>query len=170
MPAVGNPHGVWRALLGTLRVDSTTIAADDFDPCMLGEPRRKGGGAAIREQVNRPTTFEVHQAGSKGPAFPATPVVHAQDARRRDIGQLRNPNRPAQGFAADRDAEFLQYTSPGSAADGRAAGRRPGAALLAMPRPTGLKDRHDPERALPHAWGIIYRAEDARRESGHRRI
>jgi len=80
MPAVGNLHRLRRALPRRLRIGPATIPANDLYLRMRLQPGSHRGGGAVRQQVDHPVRFQVHQDRAVGVPLAARPVINPQDA------------------------------------------------------------------------------------------
>jgi hypothetical protein len=73
------------AVSRALRVETASIAADDFDLGMLPEPFGRPGRRTILEDVDNRPPLEVDDDGPVRMAFSPALVVHASDAHRRGL-------------------------------------------------------------------------------------
>lgn len=94
------------------------MTRDDRHTGVFGEPLRQACGAAIGQQIDGLTAFEVDQEGAVGAALPQAPVIDAHYARWRGRWAIGGPDRPPQGVPAHRDAQRAQEARAWEPADG----------------------------------------------------
>jgi hypothetical protein len=106
---VGDLPRLVRTVSRALRVETASIAADDFDLGMPPEPFGRPGRRTIVKDVDNRPPLEVDDDGPIRMAFSPAPVVHARDTHRRDLpakGDLPL-QMPEDCVVADRDAQAL---------------------------------------------------------------
>jgi hypothetical protein len=116
--AIGNLDGIGRALTRTVGVGAGTIAADHVDAGVLTQPGCQALGRAVRQQLDRPATLEVHEDRPIALAPPPGPVVDAEDAR---IDRRRRrclADQTKEGRSAGRHLQTAPDAGTGAAAEG----------------------------------------------------
>ena len=75
------------------------VTGNDFDPGMVAQPCGDGLGRALRQEIDRPMLFEIHQDRAIDPALAEGKIIDAQDpgrglgGRRRCGGESAGPYR-----------------------------------------------------------------------------
>ena len=64
---------------GAAGIVLSPVTGNDFDAWMVAQPRRDGLGCALRQEIHRPTLFEIHQDGAIDPALAEGKIIDAQD-------------------------------------------------------------------------------------------
>jgi hypothetical protein len=82
MPTIRDLHGVGSTLTDPVRVGTSAITRDDFDPRMNAQPGRERRRLTIRQQVDNLVLLQIDQDGAVTMAAPPRPVVHPEYAWR----------------------------------------------------------------------------------------
>src|SRR5438128_9846981 len=81
------PYNGWVGSVTSISWVGGTLTSTGVLSCGVSQPRRETGGGAIREQVDRATSFEIDQDRAVRLATSARPVVDAEHPRCRDRGR-----------------------------------------------------------------------------------
>jgi len=138
MEAIGDLRGLRRTLGGASGIVLGTVAGNNVDAWMGAQPRRDSLGSTLRQEINRPTAFEIDQDGAIDPALAERKIIDPQDSgcgRRGRRGPMEN--------AQDRIATEGHPQ----------AGGHPGAGFAACLAPEDADRRGQPPRALRVAGG-----------------
>jgi hypothetical protein len=107
MEAVSDLPRLRRTLVRALCIETTAVAADDFDLRMLAKPLGCPGGRAIRQDIDNLAPLQVDDDGPVSATLSPTPVIDA----RHSYSRLRMETddlpfqMPQNGIVADRHAE-----------------------------------------------------------------
>src|SRR5215510_7704568 len=99
MEAISDLCGLRRALCSASGIVLGTIAGNNFDPGMGTQPRRDPLGGTLRQEINRPTAFEINQDSPIDSALAERKIIDPQDP-----GRGRRGRRGAVENAQDRIA------------------------------------------------------------------
>jgi hypothetical protein len=80
VPPVGDLECLRCPAGGAFSEKRNTIAADDLDAGMLGEPRRRRVRLPVRQEVHRATCLDVDEHSSVDPALAVGVFIHADHA------------------------------------------------------------------------------------------
>src|SRR5262250_3039546 len=124
MKAISDLGSLRRTHGGASGIVLGTVAGNNVDAWMVTQPRRDSLGSTLRQELHRPTAFEIDQDGSIDPALAERKIINPQDpgcGRRGRRGPMENAEdriateghpqaggHPGAGFAArlaPKDAE-----------------------------------------------------------------
>src|SRR4051794_35487253 len=120
VPAIGDLDCLRRARADAFSVSARAVAADDSNAlAVLPQPGGQCLAGAIRQQVENSAAFEIADNGAVALAAPPSPVIYAENARRRRNGGIARANQPQQGIAADRHRQSTSQSRPWLAPEGK---------------------------------------------------
>lgn len=82
MKAVRDLPGLWRALARSLRIETSTVAADHLHFRMIRQPAGRGFRRSVRQQVRHLTTLQVHDDRAVVATLPPRPVINTSHTDR----------------------------------------------------------------------------------------
>lgn len=127
------------ALTRAVCIGGRAVTCAHLDPRMGLEPLRSRGTLALWEERDRLVAFQVHKDGAIGAALPERPIIHAQDAGRRQVRLWLLAQQAAERVPADPQAPRVAQANPRCPAQCHAEGT---AALGEPPRASGPGGRH----------------------------
>src|SRR3990172_8647215 len=78
---IGYLYRIRSSLSPAISVNASAVSADYLHARMLTQPGSKAFCSAIRKEINRPVSFEIHQDCPVAPAFKSCPVIHTKHLR-----------------------------------------------------------------------------------------
>jgi hypothetical protein len=93
MKTIGDLGGSRRAFCGAAGIVLGTVAGNNVDAWMGAQPRRDGLGSTLRQEINRPTAFEIDQDRPIDSALAERKIIDPQDpgrGRRGRRGTMEN--------------------------------------------------------------------------------
>jgi hypothetical protein len=116
METVGNLSSLGCVDSGAFGVEPVVIAADDFHPRMLAQPRRQRGAGAIRQHVGNGSGLEIHEDGSICRASTPGPLINATNPPFPSSALSLRPmlEMPENRIAAHHDAKLDEHLREGS--------------------------------------------------------
>jgi hypothetical protein len=164
---VGNLGRLWSAGPDTVSIGAGPVAGDDLDTGMRLQPGGDGLGLPVGQQIDRAVaTLQIHDQGAVALAAAPSPVIDADDARRRRRFDRNGPDQTQKRVAAHRHGE------PGRQARSQFTARAQGQGALDLGEPDGapFADRRHRGQALGEdpAWAARLRAAETADLQGQR--
>jgi hypothetical protein len=139
MKPIGDLRRRGGSLTRSICIGGRAVACDHLDPRVVLEPLRQRGTLAVWEERDRLVAFQVHKDSAIRAAFPERPIIHAQDAGRRQVRLWLPAQQAEERVPADPQAPRVAQANPRCPAQRHAEGTE---ALGEPQRAPGPGGRH----------------------------
>jgi hypothetical protein len=96
------------------------VAGDDLDAGVGAEPRRYGVGRPIRQEVHRPSLFQVDEDRTPRSSLTPSPVIDAKNPRRSDLLDGGTVDEPEDRIGTGHHPQLPEEAGTGLGSDGEA--------------------------------------------------